>query len=84
MLIIHAITQKNKIGETTYNVYMGSSGNKFIFNITPANEQAPSGGYPNLGYICSIKNILEKDEKTIIFKAERIMGKSIYENSITK
>lgn len=74
MLILHGIEEMN------YTVYIGSSGNKFIFNIAPSNEPKPAGGYPNLGYICRVKGIREKDVKNIVMKAEAIMGRTVWEN----
>ena len=74
MLILHCIKEMN------YTVYIGSSGNKFIFNIVPSNELTPVGGYPNLRYICRVKGIRAEDMKKIEIKAEGIMGRTINEN----
>ncbi len=74
MIILHRIKEMN------YTVYIGSSGNKFIFDIVPSNEPAPAGGYPNLKYICRVKGIRSEDMTKIKTKAEEIMGRTINEN----
>jgi hypothetical protein len=83
MLTIHSLTKKNLIGETVHNVYMGSSGNKFIFNIAPSNEPKPVGGYDDLKHICYMHDIELEDVKTITKKAEEIMGRTLAENKAT-
>lgn len=80
MLILHTHT----ISKTTYNVYMGSSGNKFIFNVAETTQSKPTGGYGDLKYICSVKGFEDKDIQPIIVKAERIMGKKLKENLVVK
>ena len=75
MLILHTVKEMN------YTVYIGSRGNKFIFNIVPSNEPKPAGGYPNLKFICRVKGIYQiAHMKPIIAKAEAIMGRTLAEN----
>ena len=74
MLILHNLKEMN------YTVYIGSRGNKFIFNVAPSNEPKPAGGYPNLRYICHVKGIQLKDMSPIVKKAEEIMGRTLAEN----
>lgn len=75
MLILHTIKDMN------YTVYIGSREDKFIFNVAPSNEPKPAGGYPNLKYICRVKGIYQIEYmKTIIAKAEAIMGRTLLEN----
>ncbi len=75
MLILHTIKEMN------YTVYIGSRGNKFIFNIALSNEPKPVGGYPNLKYICQVKGIYQIEHmKPIVSKAEEIMGRTLNEN----
>lgn len=74
MLILHHIEDMG------YTVYIGSSGNKYIFNIIPENEPAPCGGYPNLLYICKVKGLNPKDIQNIVIKAEQIMERTVAEN----
>jgi len=74
MLILHTF---EKLG---YTAFIGSNGNKFIFNIQPSDEPKCCGGYPNLNYICRVKGLLLDERKILIDKAEKIMGKTIKEN----
>lgn len=74
MLILHHVKD---IG---YTVYIGSNGNKYIFNIIPENEPVSHGGYPNLLYICKVKGLKPKDIQNIVIKAEQIMGRTVAEN----
>lgn len=74
MLILHTIK------ETNCTVYIGSSGNKFIFNVAPINEPKPIGGYSDLKHICYMNGIELKDMEPIVRKAEEIMGRTIKEN----
>jgi len=74
MLILHTVEKMN------YTVYIGSSGNKFIFNVAYSNEQKPAGGYPNLKFICRVKGLPFEDIISASKKAEAIMGKTLLEN----
>ena len=75
MLILHTVKEMN------YTVYIGSRGNKFIFNIVPSNEPKPAGGYPSLRFICRVKGIYQIEHmKPIVTKAEEIMGRTLAEN----
>ena len=74
MLILHTFK------ELGYTAYIGSSGDKYIFNIVPSNEPKPAGGYPNLKYICRVKGLRLPEVTTLVRKAEDIMGKTVAEN----
>jgi hypothetical protein len=77
MLILHHIE------ELGYTVYIGSSGNKFIFNIVPDESITGGGicgGYTDLLYICRVKRLSPKDIQNIVVKAEHIMGRTVAEN----
>ena len=82
MLILHTLTKKSPLLgiETDHHVYMGSSGNKFIFNIASSNERKPIGGYADLRHICYAHGIELEDVKSIVKKAEEIMGRTLAEN----
>ena len=67
-----------------YTAYIGSSGNKYIFNIVPSNEPKPSGGYGSLRYICRVKGIHPKDVESMKVRAEEIMGRTLQENADIK
>ena len=67
-----------EVKEMNYTVYIGSRGNKFIFNVAYSNEPAPTGGYPSLRYILRVKGIW--DTSPIIKRAEEIMGRTHAEN----
>ena len=73
MLVLH------KVKEMNYTVYIGSRGNKFIFNVVYSNEPAPKGGYPSLRYILGVKGI--HDFSHIVRRAEEIMGRTLAENT---
>jgi hypothetical protein len=72
MLVLH------KVKEMNYTVYIGSRGNKFIFNVVYSNEPKPKGGYPSLRYILRVKGI--HDFSHIVRRAEEIMGRTMSEN----
>jgi hypothetical protein len=75
MLILHTVKEMN------YTVYIGSSGDKFIFNVAPSLDPKPTGGYPDLKFICRVKGIYQvQDMKPIVEKAEAIMGRTLAEN----
>lgn len=84
MLTIHTVTKKGLISETDHNVYIGSSGNKFIFNIAPSNEPKPIGGYADLRHICYMHGIELEVVKSIVKKAEEIMGRTLAENMVAE
>jgi len=85
MLILHKIKIPTILfGEVEYTVYIGSSGNKFIFNVAPSTDPKPTGGYPSLRNICYMKGIQLKDMSPIVKKAEEIMGRTLAENMATQ
>lgn len=75
MLILHTVKELN------YTVYIGSSGDKYIFNVAPSNERKPTGGYADLKFILRVKGIYQLEHvKPIVTKAEEIMGRTLQEN----
>jgi hypothetical protein len=74
MLILHIFPREN------YTAYIGSSGDKFIFNIVPSDQAKPSGGYVGLEWIFGVKNLPKPYLSMLIKKAELIMNKPYSEN----
>lgn len=81
MLTLHTVKKETKFGDKFYNIYIGSTGNKFIFNVAPANESKPVGGYDDLRHICSHKNV--DLPEWIVKRAEEIMGRTLHQNMAT-
>jgi hypothetical protein len=65
MLILHKFDD--------YTVYIGSSGDKYIYNVVPNEQPKPTGGYTDLNWICRVKGICEPHILMLKRKANEII-----------